>query len=93
MAFVENRAAFMADFGLTCVFGSLSVTVLLDIMTDDVVGGRASSEKYEMRYWTNELPSLIFGSSLVVDGTAYKVANSPKREGDGSTSCAQLEAV
>lgn len=92
MAFAENRAAFMADFGLECVFGSLSATVLLDIMTEDVLSGRAASDKYQMRYWTNELPGLTFNSAITVDGTAYKVLNL-KRESDGATSCAQLEAV
>lgn len=92
MAFVENRAAFMADFGLKCVFGSLSATVLLDIVTEDVLSGRAASDKYQMRYWTSDLPGLTFQSAVTVDGNSYTVLNT-KRESDGMTSCAQLEAL
>jgi hypothetical protein len=88
--FSENTAAFMSDFGVTCVFGTLSATVLLSSNEKDVVGGRGMSTSYQMRYWSAELPGLKYGSAVTVDGTAYRVLTTGP-EGDGKISVAVLE--
>jgi len=80
----------MADFGVTCVFGSVSKTVLLDANDKDVGGGRASSTTYTMQYWTADLPDLVYGSLITVDGVAYRVLTSGPKS-DGKLSTAQLE--
>jgi len=96
--FAENTAPFLADFTVTASFiafnGSQSQTydaeVIFDQPEGEVIGGRALSENYTILYRTADLPGLVNGVSITVNGVEYEVIDA-KTVGDGVFSRAALE--
>lgn len=73
MAFSEDLDAFMTDFGVFAVFGAETVKVLFDSPDSIVAEGLAISADYAITYKTGIFAALARGSSITVDGVAYKV--------------------
>lgn len=89
MALTEDLALFFADFGVSAVFGAQSSVVLLDLPDMDVLEGMAISNNPAMTYASSEFPSLVRGSSITVNGSAYTVREVRKLD-DGALSQAML---
>jgi hypothetical protein len=77
------------EFGRVATFGARTAVVLLDAPADDVLVGRAMSREYAMRYRAADLPGLVRGSTVSIDGSTYTVREA-RRIGDGATLAADL---
>lgn len=86
----EDLGLFLADFGVACVFGARTVTVLLDMPDTTVLGGLAQSTSYSMTYRTSDLPGLAHDSAVTVNGVSYNVITVSLID-DGVFSTAALE--
>lgn len=73
MAVSEDLAAFFTDFGVTAVFGAETGKVLFDSPENVVAEDYVVTAEYAITYRTGLFNSLAHGSSITVDGTAYKV--------------------
>lgn len=75
--FAENLDVFLRDFGLTCVAGSRSFSVLLDTPdeTMNMAGVNVLSTMYACTAKTSDVQAaaLASGSPVTVAGTAYVV--------------------
>lgn len=94
MALVEDLGAFLADFGVPCVFGSSTFVALLD-QEDDVLGlPRAAvlSRQYTITFRTDQA-ALTRGQPGTVGGVAYTVREAPRQVDDGAFSRAVLSKV
>lgn len=89
--FPEVTSLFLADFGVPATFGSAIAQVILDAPGEDVLGSRAISTAYRMTFATADLPGLVYGSTIVVDGATYKVKDvMPIDDGVFSTASLQV---
>ena len=87
MAIVEDLSAFLADFGVPCVFGSSSFVALFD-QDDDVLDlprAGALSRQYAITYRTDQA-TLTRGQAGTVAGVAYTVREVPRQVDDGAFS-------
>ena len=75
MAFAENLSVFFdaAGFGLTATWGAFTATVILDAPTEDILGGRVSSDEYQVILPFASFPNIARGASITVAGVAYTV--------------------
>lgn len=75
MAFTEDLSVFFdaAGFGLAATWGAYSATVLLDAPTEDVLGGRVSSDEYQATLPYASLPGIARGAAITIAGVAYTV--------------------
>lgn len=92
--FDEDLDAFLADFGMPCVFGASSFRALLD-QPDEVMDlGRASaqSRQYAITYRTDQA-ALTRGQAGTVEGVAYTVREAPRQVDDGRFSRCILTKV
>lgn len=78
----EDTSIFFEEFGVDVVFGAYQASGLLDSPTE-VIGGRGLSNQYRLEYVTAELPGLVRGSAITVDGVAYTLREDPGLIGDG----------
>ena len=78
------------EFGRVATFGARTAVVLLDAPDDDVLGGRALSREYAMRYRAADLPGLVREAALTIDGSTYAVRE-VRRLGDGAVCVADLQ--
>lgn len=85
----EDPSIFFEEFGVNVVFGSITASGLLDSPTE-VIGGRGFSNQYRLQYVTAELPGLVRGSAITVDGDAYTLREDTSLLGDGVMSEAML---
>lgn len=87
MAIVEDLDAFLADFGVPCVFGSSSFVALLDQEDDVLELPRAGtlSRQYAITFRTSQA-SLTRGQAGTVNGVAYTVREAPRQVDDGAFS-------
>lgn len=81
----------LADFGVAMVFGGVSGKCLVDLADQDMVPTitAALGEVRVATIRTAAFPGLAVGSSVTVDGTAYKVLDR-KRVADGRLSIIAL---
>lgn len=91
MALVEDLGAFLADFGVPCVFGAQQFQALVDQPDELVNLPRASghSREYLITYRTAEA-TLTRGQAGTVAGVAYTVREAPRQVDDGAFSQALL---
>lgn len=81
--FVEDLSPFFADFGVPATFGGQTATVLLDMPGVEIFDGMQQSNEYAMTYRATDLAGLVAGSTVVVNGTPYKVRQTTPQE-DGA---------
>jgi hypothetical protein len=93
MAFTEDISLFFADFGVEAVFGELTTSVLLDEPDNAIFEGQLIAADASITYATGELEGLQKGSSLTIDGNAYKVTEPPMKIDDGKLMRAQVAEV
>jgi hypothetical protein len=93
MAFTEDISLFFADFGVEAVFGASSAQVLLDEPDNTIFEGQLVAADASITYATGDLEGLQKGSSLTVDGNAYKVTQPPMKIDDGKLMRAQVAEV
>lgn len=87
MAFTEDTAAFLADWGRPCQAGAVSFTGMLDQPDELMQLQRASvhSRQYELTYRTSDV-ELQRSDAVTVDGQAYTVREAPRQVDDGAFS-------
>jgi len=90
MAFPEDLTVFFADFGREAVFGAQSAVVLLDEPDGTIFDGQLMAADASITYASGELVGLQKGSSLTIDGNAYKVSQPPMKIDDGKLMQAQV---
>ena len=91
MPIVEDLDAFLADFGVPCVFGSSTFIALLDQNDDVLELPRAAtlSRQYAITYRTDKA-TLTRGQAGTVNGVAYTVREAPRQVDDGAFSRCSL---
>lgn len=92
MAFSEDLDDFFTDFGVNATFGAETVKVLFDSPESIVAEGMAISADYAITYKSGYFSALARGSSITVDGAAYKV-NAVTAIEDGKLTRATLSKV
>jgi hypothetical protein len=91
MAIVEDLGAFLADFGVPCVFGAQQFLALLD-QPDEILElprAAAHSRQYLITYRTAQA-TLARGDAGSVEGAAYTVREAPRQVDDGAFTQALL---
>ena len=73
MTLAEDFDTYFSDFAVTAVCGAFTAKVILDMPDEPVLGDRVRSRKYAVTLHTGDLGTLTFGTSMTVDGTAYRV--------------------
>jgi hypothetical protein len=73
-------APFLADFGVTAVFGSATAQVILDMPDQSILGDMQLSTEYAITYAAADLAGLKHGSAITVDGVAYTVREVTRME-------------
>ena len=73
MALVEDFSAFFADFSVTAVAGASSAKVIFDAPDENILGDRVSTRRYSITYQAGTLGAIAYGSTVVVNGTTYRV--------------------
>ncbi|HCY17174.1 MAG TPA: hypothetical protein DHV21_14570 [Curvibacter sp.] len=58
---------------------------------DLILGEAVHTAQIEIEYATADAPALAVGESLTIGGTAYRVQNAPRKQGDGTFSRAALQ--
>lgn len=94
MAFTEDLAPYIADFGVPCVFGVQQFSGLLD-QPDELMQlqrGNALSREYSLTYITAQA-TLARGTTGTVSGVAFSVREAPHQVGDGAFSTVLLSKV
>lgn len=75
MAFAEDLDVFFNgdEFAVDAVIGAVTVKVIFDSPTEQILGGDVLSNEYAIMGKASDLASLARNASLTVDGVAYKV--------------------
>lgn len=73
MAFVEDPAPFLPDFGVAATVGGVSLTGIFDNNYADPFGMVASSSP-ALLIVSSAAPSVAVGNTVVVGGVSYSVA-------------------
>lgn len=92
MMFTEDIAVFLADFGVPCSANGTDFKAIFD-QPDDLVGFSGAdvvSRSYAITYITTDI-SLSKEDTVIVNGTTYKVRQSPQMQDDGATTQALLK--
>ena len=58
-----------------------------------ILGDAVHTAQIEIEYTTADAPDLAPGNGITIDGTAYRVHQQPRKQGDGTFSRAELEEV
>ena len=85
MAFVEDPADFLADFGVTVTAGATTGLGILD-MPGEYIGpdGRIITTEYVLRAETSKFGTLEYNDSLTVNSESYTVRETPLMVDDGA---------
>lgn len=73
MAFTEVIDLFFADFGDTATWNGHSAKVILDVSTEDILGGRVLSNEYSMTLPSVGFPGITRGAQVVLGASTYVV--------------------
>lgn len=73
MAWTEDMAPFLADFGVTVRHGALSARAILDSPTTTALGGVVSLDDHQLTLSADDLPALGHGETVVIAGVRYLV--------------------
>lgn len=85
-----DLAAFLDDFGLPVVWGSITTTGILDSPGALELNGQISSTDFAVRFLTTSLPGIDTDDQLTVAGVKYQVRY-VLPVGDGKFSIATLK--
>lgn len=83
MAFAEDLAPFLADFGVTAVVAGVAVSAIFDAPTINAFGLAADTAP-SLTLATDDATGAVVGGSVSIAGTAYTVA-SIEPDGTGMT--------
>lgn len=78
----ELPDTFLADFGVSVIWGSVSGLGILD-QPDEIIGEVAISSDYALTVKTSEFGATDYGDAITVDGEAFTVKRSMKLD-DGT---------
>ena len=87
----ESPEAFLADFGVPATFGSFAAKVILNEPDREILGTFAQSTMYEIEYVTTDLPGLVLGNQITVNGQLFYVNANPEAQDDGTFSKCKLQ--
>ena len=73
MAFTEDLAVFLADFGVSITAGAVSGLGLLDMPGELIADGMIITTDYTLRCEASKFGGLGYGTTLTVDGVSYQV--------------------
>jgi hypothetical protein len=81
MAFAEDMSVFFdpAVFAVSATFApsaggaAQTASVLLDMPTEDVLGGGSLSDEFSMQYAATDLPAIRKGDEGLIAGVRYRV--------------------
>lgn len=95
MAFAEDLSLFFdADgFAVTASWGASTAQVLMRQPTEDILGGRAQSNEYELTMPAAEFAGINRGDTLTIAGVSYRLREKPRLVGDGALKTLLLERV
>ena len=85
MPFTEDTttlAVYLNDFGVSCTSGGTTGLGILEQPDQILAGDMIISTEYELTAKTSDFGTLLSGSSITVDGTAFTVRDT-KKENDG----------
>lgn len=87
----EDLAAFLADFGVTCVANGVTFSAIFDMPDSEfsIGNGSMQSREYKITYQTTAV-TLKSTDAVMVNGTAYFVRSYPNTIDDGVWSEAML---
>ena len=91
MAFVEDNAFFLADFGVICACNAVTFKALFDMPDEMFNLGNVSlqSREYNLTY-INSTVVLKANYVVIISGINYTVRNTPNLKEDGVWAEAQL---
>lgn len=75
MAFAEDLSVFFdADgFGQPASWGAYSATVIIDMPTEDILGGRVNSKEYLATLPATSFPGIARSDTITAGGSTYQV--------------------
>jgi hypothetical protein len=85
--FTEDLSVFFdsaSGFATAAAWGSEAANVILDMPSEDILGGKSSSEEYTAQLATTAWAGVVRGSSITIGAWAYKVRDISMM-GDGAT--------
>lgn len=73
MAFTEDLGAFfdVADFSESATWGALSASVIIDVPTEEVLGGKVNSNEYMMMMQADQLPGISYKDAFTITTGRY----------------------
>jgi len=88
MAFTEDPTIFLDlnGFGVPVVAGAVSGAGILDQNSEIILGGDVVMIDYLLTILTSQFGNLVYGDTIAIDGTYYKVEHEPMRFDDGTFS-------
>ena len=84
MAFTEDPALFLADFGVSCSAGAVSGLGILDQDSEMAFGGQVVFIPYLLTAEASKFGSLDYGDAITVNGVGYVVEHKPMLMDDGT---------
>lgn len=86
MPFAEDKSAFLsvAEFASAASWNGVSANGLLDMPTEDVLGGRATSNEYEFTMRADEWVGISRGAQITIGDTTYRLREDPRLIDDGA---------
>ena len=85
MPFTEDATTqnvYLNDFGVSCTSGGTTALGILEQPDQILAGDMIISTEYELTAKTSDFGSLVSGSSITVDSTAFTVRD-VRKENDG----------
>lgn len=75
MAFAEDLSVFFktVEFASNATWGALSANVILDMPTEDILGGQVSSFEFMAMLPASSFPNIARGDSIAISSVSYKV--------------------
>ena len=83
MAWVEDPADFLDDFGVSVTANGTTGLGILDMPGEYVADGRVITNEYLLRCQASLFGSVGYGDSMTVDGQSYEVREAPLLVDDG----------
>ena len=95
MPFAEDLSVFFstAEFAHQATWGAQTAAVLLEQPTEDILGGRAQSNEYEVQMPAAEFAGINRGDTISISGVTYRLREKPRLIGDGALKSLLLERV
>lgn len=90
MNFDDDLPVFLADFGVTAMALGETHNVIFNKPDAVIFDDMQASADFSMRYLTSEFANLHDGTTIVVEGSTYKVRGEPLKVADGKFSMASL---